>query len=44
MTQNNYNKLISENSDYYKPANIFYHIYNFIYNFCDYCVKHSIII
>ena len=44
MCQHNYNKLINENSDYYKPINMFYYIYNFIYSFFDYCVEHNIII
>ena len=43
MTQSDYNELMSENSDDYKPTSIFYNIYNFIYSFCDYCIKHSII-
>ena len=43
MSQSDYNELMSENS-HDKPTSIFYHIYNFIYSFCDYCVKHSMII
>ena len=44
MAQYDYNELMSKNSDEYKAISIFYNIYNFIYSFCDYCVKHSIII
>ena len=44
MTQSDYNDLMSENNDAYRSISIFYDIYNFIYSFCDYCVKHRIII